>query len=382
MKIAYFTDTFSPEINGVTNTFDHLTAYLRKQGHDYLVFAPDYGVPGRAHEERVLRFKGVSPHVNPNSRLALPSHRVVRDALVKFAPDLVHITIELGIGLAGLRAARELGLPIVMSYHNNFDSYFDLYKISGLEKGYWSYMRWFHSFAQKNLCPSMDTRKILERHDIQNLGIWSRGIDTAAFSPAFRSADTRQALGGKNKTVFLFVSRIAREKGLDVLGEAIRKVNTEHESEALFVFTGDGPYKKTLEDMALPNAVFTGFLKGRALAEMYASADAFVFPSGTETFGNVVLEAMASGLPILCSDTGGQTDFTRHLDNAWVCKYGDADSLARGIAALLLDPGLRRRLGTRSLLNARARTWDSVFSELIDEYGLVLSGPAALKRLA
>ncbi|MFB0920691.1 MAG: glycosyltransferase family 1 protein [Oscillospiraceae bacterium] len=382
MKVAYFTDTFYPEINGVTNTLNNLMAYLKRTGIEYLVFAPDYNSKRGDFEECVMRFKGLPPFVNPNSRLALPNYRTVRNAILEFDPDIIHITIELGIGLVGLRVARELNIPIIMSYHTNFDSYLSLYEFGHLKKGYWGYIKWFHSFAKANLCPSYDTLKIVEKQGFQNLGIWSRGIDTSLFSPEFYSDEVRNRLGGREKTIFLYVGRIAREKGLDDLAEAIRIINVKHKEEAVFVFTGDGPYMKELKEMNLPNAVFTGFLQRKELAEVYASGDIFVFPSGTETFGNVILEAMSSGLPVVCTDSGGITDVTSHLENSYVCKYRHAESLAGGMKALLNSPELRSKLRRGGLETAATRSWDYINDELINQYETVLGKSVGIKSLA
>jgi len=382
MRIAYFTDTFYPEINGVTNTLNNLTAYLRKIGVDYLVFAPDYDGRRGENEENIMRFKGIPPHVNPNSRLALPFYKTVRNAILEFDPDVIHITIELGIGLVGLLIARELDIPIVMSYHTNFDSYLNLYEFGHLKKGYWGYIKWFHSFAKANLCPSYDTLRTVEKRGFQNLGIWSRGIDTSTFSPLYRSEELRKRLGLQGKTTFLYVGRIAREKGLDTLAQSIRRINIEYRDEAVFVFTGDGPYMKELKEMKLPNAVFTGFLHKKELSEMYASSDVFVFPSGTETFGNVVLEAMSSGLAVVCTDLGGITDFTEHLENAYVCKYGDAESLAVGISEMLSNAELRHKLSEGGLETAASRSWDYINGELIAQYEMVIEKTVGMKTLA
>ncbi len=381
MKIAYFTDTYYPEINGVTNTLNNLMVYLRKTGIEYLVFAPDYDGRRGDFEENVIRFKGFPPIVNPNSRLALPSYWTVRNTILKFCPDIIHITIELGIGLVGLRIARELNIPIVMSYHTNFDSYLNMYEFGHLKRGYWGYIKWFHSFALANLCPSYDTLRIVEKRGFQNLGIWSRGIDTTIFSPDYCSEAVRTRYGWLGKTVFLYVGRIAKEKDLDTLAEAIKMTNAKHENEVIFAFTGEGPYMKELREMGIPNASFTGFLQKKALAEVYASSDVFVFPSGTETFGNVVLEAMSSGLPVVCTDSGGITDFTSHLENAYICKYHDAENLALGISEMLENPELRNELRKGGLKTASIRSWDYINDELISQYETVLEKSVRHKKL-
>ena len=179
------------------------------------------------------------------------------------------------------------------------------------------------------------------------------------------------------------MGRIAREKGLDILSEAIRIINEKHKDEIVFTFTGDGPYLKELEEMNIPNAVFTGFLQKKELAEIYASSDVFVFPSGTETFGNVLLEAMSSGLPVICTDSGGVTDFTNHLENAYVCRYKDSASLALGMSKMLNNPELRSELRKEALETASIRSWDYIFEGLISQYeGAIQKSEVFIKRLA
>jgi len=369
MRIAYFTDTYHPEINGVTNTLGYLTAYLRRLGIDYLIFAPDYS-DGRADdsEQNVIRFKGLRPHISPASRLVFPNYKTVLQTMADYRPDIIHITSELGIGYCGLRVARELGIPIVMSYHTNFDKYLNFYEFGQLEKCYWKYMTWFHSFAAVNLCPSEDTLHALEKRGLAHLDIWSRGVDLSQFSPANHSEFVRERLGGRNRTLFLYAGRIAKEKGLETFAKAIRIMDSWYGDTVGFVFAGDGPYMQELSEFELPNAVFTGFKNKDDLAQIYASCDVFVFPSGTETFGNVVLEAMASGLPVLCVDAGGVTDFTSHLDNAYLCNQKHIMGLARGMSALLSSPALCDKLRQGGLFTARKRSWNSVFDGLIAQY--------------
>ncbi len=368
MKIAFFTDTFFPQINGVTNTLGYLSAYLTKRGIEHLFFAPEYPQePDAPCDLPVIRFKGLAPRIYPECSIALPSYFVVMSKLKEFAPDVVHIVTEVGVGLSGLRAARALGIPVVMSYHTDFDKYLDFYNLKYLSNPLWGYMKWFHSFAEVNLCPSRDTLQCLEQRGIERLGIWSRGIDGERFSPEHASAALRSELGGEGKTVFLYVGRVAKEKGLDVLANSIKALNEKHQDHVLFVFTGDGPYLEELKNENIPNVCFTGAKRGRELSQIYASADAFVFPSGTETFGNVALEAMASGLPVVCVNAGGVTDFTRHHENAVVCEYGDGESLTQGIEQML-NPVLRAKLQQGALATAARRSWPAIFDGLMEHY--------------
>lgn len=368
LRIAIFTDSFCPQINGVSNTLKELSHYLTRNGHPHLFFAPDYEIPGKDDTGYpAIRFRGAAPRIYPDCRLAFPSLSRIMEGLEAFKPDVVHIVTELGIGLAGLRAARALNLPVVMSYHTSFDKYLKYYRLQYLSRPLWAYMRWFHSFALLNLAPSRSTLSDLGRAGMQDLALWPRGIDLKRFNPGRASLDVREALGGTGKTIFLYVGRIAVEKGLDNLADSIDKVNAVHGQDILWVFTGEGPYLPELIERRIPNAVFTGSREGEELAAIYASADAFIFPSGTETFGNVVLEAMASGLPVICTNSGGVTDFTEDGRNALVTPFGDANAMAE-VAIRLLDPRLRAELGSGALETARARSWDSVFHNLLSQY--------------
>jgi len=368
LRIAFFTDTFSPQINGVTNTLHYLNKYLTKNRIEHIFFAPDYDREECGQSKYpVVRFKGIAPPIYPECRLAYPPLHKVLKTLDAFRPDAVHIATEFGIGFCGLRAARELGLPIVMSYHTNYDRYLDFYNLNYLSKALWTYLKWFHSFAGVNLCPSENTLTELEKHGFERLDIWSRGIDLDRFNPDYCSDRVRNELGGRGKTIFLYVGRIAMEKGLDTLLESIRIINEKHKDKVLFVFTGDGPYLDELSSLKISNMVFTGAKQGKELAGIYASSDVFVFPSGTETFGNVMLEAMACGLPGICVNSGGVTDYAVHSENAFVCNYRDAASLADAIAEML-DPRLRGKIRRGAIKTAEQRSWDFIFDGLMAHY--------------
>lgn len=369
MRIAYFTDTFSPQINGVANTLNHLSKYLKQKGHEQLFFAPDYDTE---HPDDpsipVMRFKGIRPYIYPECSLAFPPHAKAVEALSEFKPDVVHVVTEVGVGFAGLRAAQELKLPIVMSYHTNFDQYLDSYNLKYLSLALWTYMKWFHNQALVNLCPSRNTMQYLAQQGVNNLAVWSRGIDAGRFNPGYYAQELRQTLlGGDNKLIFLYVGRIAKEKGLETLVKSIRIFNQQHQDKASFVFTREGPYLEELQAGQIPNAIFTGAKHGRELSVIYASADAFLFPSGTETFGNVALEAMASGLPLVCVGSGGVTDFTTHQENAFVCSYNNALSFAQGMLEML-NPRLRAKIRQGALATAKSRSWESIFDGLMRHY--------------
>ena len=368
MRLAFFTDTFLPQINGVSNTLRYYSQYLTEKQIEHVFYTPDYKEnEADTGEYPVVRFPSVPFALYPQVRLALPSQAAIKKHLREFDPDVVHIVTEFGLGLSGLKAARQMDIPIVMSYHTNFDQYLSHYGLTLLEEPLWQYMKWFHSFASVNFCPSYNTLSKLTFRGIQNLAVWSRGIDRSRFSPDFRSDALRRQLHAEGKLLYLYVGRIAAEKGIDVYAQSIQQFNTRHPNQVQFVFTGDGPYLQTLKDMNIENVHCTGALRGRALCEIYASCDVFVFPSDNETFGNVMLEAMASGAPGICVDAGGLKDFTTHGENAYVIPPRNAAALTDAMAAMR-NKHLRDSLRQGALRTAGQRSWSSIFDDLLMQY--------------
>jgi glycosyltransferase involved in cell wall biosynthesis len=372
MKIAYFTDTFMPEVNGVTNTLSRLLGYLEKQGIQCAFFAPEYmrGAerPEVPNHNRVHRFKGITTALSPESILAFPPAGEIAKHCDTFNPDLVHVVTELGIGYRGMKYARSRGLPLVMSYHTDYCKYLRYFHLDFLRAPLEKYLAWFYAFAHRILAPSKHTLEELFRKQYRNLGIWSRGIDAVSFSPQFRNQDLRKRLGIDGKFVFLYVGRLSPEKGLDMLLRAAAEIETRFPGKAAFVFTGGGSYGGFIRQKGLPNVILTGFKTGRDLSELYASADCFAFPSGTETFGNAPLEALASGLPVAGISGGGVTEFLFHGQNALLCAEGDYSGFTENLVTIMENTPLRRRLSENGERFARSRSWDFIFAELVKVY--------------
>ncbi len=374
MRIAYFTDTYTPEVNGVANTLAKLSDYLGQNQMEHAIFAPDYGTKVKAAQEacgafrQLYRFPGVRVSLSPNSCLALPTTKAVFDLCDEFAPELVHVTTEFGIGYKGIKYAMARRLPLITSYHTDYCSYLDYFNLQSLLPMVERYLKWFHGFAQKTLVPSNHTLKALKQQNFQNLDIWSRGIDADKFNIAFRSHEVRKALGIGDKFAFLYVGRLSPEKGLHMLLHAIGQINARFPGQAVFVFTGDGPYAETIRRAGFENTVLTGFRSGQELAEIYASCDCFAFPSGSETFGNAPLEAMASGLPVVGVSSGGVTDFLHHGKNALLFADGDEGAFTEHLIRLMQNPALRGALAADALKTALSRDWDEIFEGLLNEY--------------
>jgi phosphatidylinositol alpha 1,6-mannosyltransferase len=371
LRLALFTDTYAPQVNGVARTLQRLAAAVLSRGGAVRLFTTDD--PEAAPAPEVVRFPGRAFWAYPQLRLAWPPREAVRQELLAFAPTLVHAATEFGVGLAGRRAALELGLPLVTSYHTNFTSYAEHYHLGFLAHPGWQYLRWFHGGASRTFCPTHAIRRELEGRGFANVGVWSRGVDGARFAPAYRSAALRGELEAGDDTVVVgYVGRLALEKGLPVAVAAMRRVMARHPGRVRFLVVGDGPYEATMRAEAPPGTTFLGRLAGDRLAAAYASCDLFLFPSTTDTFGNVLLEAMASGVPVVGADVGP----TRELlapDRGWLVPPGDAEALAAQVDALVQSPERVRDGAARAFAFAATQRWEAVWTALFGAYAEVMA---------
>ncbi|MEI6101429.1 MAG: glycosyltransferase family 1 protein, partial [Eubacteriales bacterium] len=257
-------------------------------------------------------------------------------------------------------------------YTTNFSQYADYYKLFFLKPPIWNWMKWYHSQNDLTMCPSHSAQKTLQSHGITNTGIFSRGIDAKNFHPQKRNNELRRKLGIEAKTAFLYVGRIAIEKDLDVLCKSYRSIHKKFGNSAALVITGDGPYLERCRQILPRGTVFTGFKTGQELAEIYASCDLFVCPSSTETFGNVILEAMASGLPVIGADAGGVGELIVNNSNGLSFKKKSEKELTDCMERLLLDKYLRETLAGNGRLFANNRSWDAIFEGLVHTYRKVI----------
>ncbi|NLI54890.1 MAG: glycosyltransferase family 1 protein [Clostridiales bacterium] len=369
MKIAYFSDTFYPQINGVSNTLSYLKKYLDQHGVEYRFYIPDYEDAAQSDDPRLIRSRGVPLPIYSDCRLTLPWLPRLNSLMDAFQPDLIHLATEFGIGVMGRYYARSKQIPIVSSYHTNIDQYTRYYpSLTPLKGNVKEYFKWFHRRSRRIFVPTDETRKHLQSEGYANLSIWSRGIDTALFSPTRRSEEFRRAHGLTGKTVVLYVGRVAAEKDIDILPSVIRTVQARHR-DVVFVVTGDGPYLPALKAEAPEDTVFTGFLRGEELARAYASSDLFLTPSSTETFGNVALEAMASGLPVGAADAGGFRNIVRHGEDGLLAAPRDECLFADALCRLIGNPETAAAMGQRAIETANKRSWDGIFERLLDDYG-------------
>jgi len=371
-RIALFAGAYNHIADGVSLTLNRLVAHLEQQGVAVRVYAPTVDDPALDHTGTLVPVPSLPAPGRSEYRLSLGITPSVREDLEAFAPTLYHIATPDLLGHQALRRAQSTETPVVASYHTHFSSYLKYYHLGLLEAPVWSYLRSFYNRCRQVYVPTYTMAEVLREHGITSeFRFWPRGVNTDRFTPVRRSMRWRQAHGtGDDEVVVAFVSRLVREKGLDVYADVIERLerrNVPHRS----LVVGDGPARDALK-ARLPNTTFAGFLEGDNLAQAYASSDVFLFPSDTETFGNVTLEAMASGLPTVCADAAGSRDLVDDGTTGRLCPPGDVDAFAEAACELIADASLRDRMSTAAFERAQDFTWSNVLSRINRYYDGVL----------
>jgi len=371
LRLAVFTDTALPQLNGVSHTLDRLLHGVRARGGAVRLFTTTD--PDSADEADVVRYASVPFPTYPQVRFAAPRARTAAAELRRWGATLVHVATPFGLGVAGRRAARALGVPLVTSYHTSLHTYATYCRLHAFTEAGWAYLRWFHNGGLRTYCPTHAVERELSGRGLRGTAVWGRGVDVQRFNPGRRSDELRTRLGaGHGRLLVAYVGRLASEKGLDVALAAMRRLHAAAPDRFAFAFAGDGPYSDRCRRLAPPGSVFTGQLVGDALGAFYASADVFVFPSAIDTFGNVLLEAMASGLTVVAADTGPTREVL--AGGGITFPVGDDGALAAALLALAADPARRRAVAAAGLAVAHRRTWSRVFDELVADYLVVHAG--------
>ena len=362
MKLALVTETFPPEINGVAMTFGVIARELGRRGHAVTVYRPRRDdLPGdAAHPEfREIALPGWPIPGYRQLRFGLPARGRLKKIWAADRPDLVHVATEGPLGASAVTAARELGVPVTSSFHTNFHAYAGLYGAALLRRPVLYWLRRFHNRARLTFAPTAELRDELAALGFARVAMLSRGVDTRLFTPARRSTKLRVAWGVQpGDPVVLHVGRIAAEKNYPLLFRAFAAMRTAN-SRCRFVIIGDGPMRAALQH-AHPGCIFTGFVPREELAVHYASADIYIHASLTETFGNVLTEAMASGLATASFDYAATRQFVRDGENGLAVPRSRPDDLVSAAARLAADPALRSRLGPVARASVAAQSWESV----------------------
>jgi glycosyltransferase involved in cell wall biosynthesis len=369
VKIAFFTETFLPKVDGIVTRLTKTVQHLVEAGDEVLIFCPE-GAPSRYMGAEVVGVPAMPLPLYPELKLALP-RPAVSEALERFAPDLVHVVNPAVLGLGGIWLAKTRGLPLVASYHTHLPKYLEHYGMGMLEPLLWELLKAAHNQARLNLCTSTAMVEELATKGIQHTALWQRGVDTELFRPELRSQAMRARLhGGHADTgnLLLYIGRLSAEKQI----ERIRPV-LEAMPQARLALVGDGPYRQQLERHFEGTATtFVGYLAGEELASAYASGDAFLFPSSTETLGLVLLEAMAAGCPVVGANRGGIPDIVSDGENGCLYDPDDPTSLIHAVERLLGDPARRSELRQAARQEAERWGWAGATEQLRGYYRQVL----------
>ncbi len=372
-KIALFTGNYNHIKDGVSLTLNRLVRFLEENGVEVLVFGPTIQNPPIEHAGNFVSVPSVAAPGREEYRISLFLPEVQRQQVLDFKPDIIHIATPDFLGLKALRLALNHNIPVVSSYHTHFPSYLKYYNISFLEPLLWKYLFWFYGKCKRIFVPtpSMMNWLINNGLDSGKLEIWARGIEPDLFNPKRRSNQFREKVGFKDDdVVFTFVSRLVWEKALRVVIDTFKLV-LEQRPKAKFLVVGSGPAEEAMK-AEFPQAVYTGHLFGEELAEAYASGDTFFFPSDTESFGNVTLEAMASGLPTVVANAVGSSSLVKHGVNGYISRPGDAEAFAQNLIRLYDDEELRLKMGNESHKISEGYQWSNVFGKLLGDYRDVL----------
>jgi len=370
MRIAIFTDTFLPQINGVTNTLKRMQQYMDKNDIEYLFLTPrNMALKENMHNN--ISFQSMKFFLYPECRIAFPVYSEVVKQMSAFKPDVIHLVTPFSIGMTGLKYAREHDIPITTSYTMDFPQSLSYYHLGFLEPALWKFFKWFHAYAAINFVPSLHSAERLKAQGINNLEIWGRGIDIENFSPAFFSRELRNQYARDNEALLIYVGRLAPEKEMERILGAL-EILDKRKIKYKFLFVGDGPLRAALEEKNMANVRFLGYKSGRELKSLYAIADIFVFASRIETYGNVILEAMSSGVPVVAVFEGGVKENLIDNYNGVACRGGDERGMADAIGKLIDNEDLRKKMADNARTHAATKNWDALFASLFHQFDMLL----------
>ena len=376
LKIAVVTETYPPDINGVAHTLSKIVEGLQALGHDLWLIRPkqqaQHMAVQTAHFQEVL-VKGVPIPFYNELRMGLPAKRELQRLWAKQRPDIVHIATEGPLGWSALQVARKLKLPVSTDFRTNFHAYSQHYGIGWLSGAIRVYLKKFHNRADVTMVPTAMLQHELQAKGFERVQVVPRGVDTSQFSPSYRSLALRQSWGvAEDDKVLLYVGRLAAEKNLGLVVQSYLKAK-QHNERIRLVLVGDGPMRESLQQQH-PAIVFAGYRSGADLAAHYASADVFVFASLTETFGNVTLEAMASGLAVVAFKHAAAGQCISHGDNGMCVDTESPQDFVQAVCAVVEAHSLQTRLAKQALLTAQTFDWPGVVQRTEAVFRQVMAG--------
>ena len=375
MRVAIITETFLPKVDGIVKVTCLLLDHLRKRGVDAIVIAPRYGESRQYKDVPIRSLPSLSFPLYPEARLGFTTLSLYRD-LAAFNPDVAHLFHPVMTGIPAMGMLKWMDVPTVTSFHLDYARLANQFKLGLFDLGFTRPLideltKNVFNWSDYSLAPSRLVQRQMQSLGISNVGLWRRGVDAKAFHPGFRSAATRQEMtqGHPDETILIYVGRLSQEKQIEHIRPALEKI-----PNCRLVLVGDGPARPALERYfaGLP-VTFMGYLCGERLSQAYASADIFVFPSRLETFGLVVIEAMAAGLPVVASRVGGVTDIVEEGKTGYTFNSGDSAALLNGIRQIASSRENMRRMGMQARSYAETQSWDAIMDEVIDIYASLIA---------
>jgi glycosyltransferase involved in cell wall biosynthesis len=370
MRIAIFTETFLPKVDGIVTRLRHTIEYLQKYGDEVLIFCPSGGLESYCGA-KICGLSAFPLPLYPELKIALPRPEIGQQ-LAKFKPDIIHVVNPAVLGLAGIFYAKSNRIPLVASYHTHLPKYLAHYGLGMLEGLLWELLKAAHNQADLNLCTSSVMVQELRAHGIDRVDLWQRGVDTETFDPVRATSEMRHHLTQNESTsrLLLYIGRLGAEKEI----ERIKPVLAAIPGSRLAI-VGDGPHRANLETyFAGTPTHFVGYLGGEKLAAAYAVADAFIFPSRTETLGLVLLEAMAAGCPVIAARSGGIPDIVTDGQNGYLFDPQDPQAAIIATQKLFAVPEDYLKLRKNARAEAERWSWAAATRQLQEYYRQVISG--------
>ena len=377
LRVAVVSETYPPEVNGVAATISRVVDGLHQSGHQLQLLRPrqdksDAAAPEERFTEVLMR--GLPIPRYPHLKMGLPSRRALQKLWSLQRPDVVHLVTEGPLGWSALQAASHLKLPVVSDFRTNFHAYSKHYGVAWLRSPIMAYLRSFHNRTACTMVPTEGLRAELQAAGFERVRVVSRGVDTRLFDPSRRSPALRRQWGaGPGDMVVMYVGRLAAEKNLATLLLAFESLQSVDRSARL-VLVGDGPQRARLQQRC-PTAIFAGLRRSEDLAAHYASADLFLFPSVTETFGNVLPEAMASGLAVVAFDCAAAHELVRHGDNGLLVPLHDNEDFRATAQRLAGQLSAVHAMGAQARLTARRLDWGRIVDEVESVYAAAIAQP-------
>jgi glycosyltransferase involved in cell wall biosynthesis len=364
MRVALFTETFLPKVDGIVTRLRHTVEHLQRSGDRVLVFCPEGGLT-EYQGAKIFGVKGAPLPWYPELTMAFPTPTIGKK-LEQFRPDIIHAVNPAILGLGGIYYAKKLQIPLIASYHTHLPQYLQHYGLGMLEGLLWELLKSAHNQAQVNLCTSTAMVEELTNHGIERAALWQRGVDTEMFQPHLANLEMRSRLsqGHPDSPLLLYVGRLGAEKEIDRIKQILEAIPS-----ARLALVGDGPHRLALEQhFAGTPTHFVGYLHGVELASAFASADAFIFPSRTETLGLVLLEAMAAGCPVVAARSGGIPDIVTDGVNGYLFDPTDERGAIAATQRLLAQPEERETLRQNARQEAEKWSWAAATRHLQSYY--------------